>query len=810
MVSDDGTSNSNDLEADVDEKVGGLARIVGDIFSSDSAMTKSSKSNADFKPKGMFLGSRRDNAKPIDIPPQVLARHAAMLGSTGSGKTVMAKALIEEAAIAKIPSLIIDPLGDLARLALGIDEKDLTAQGGDVSRARKLLDMCEVRIWTPLRSKGLPLCIDPFRAPPADLDPEEAITAWDMVAAGFTSLAGFDVEKAQGKVIKPFLYEILVEGTKLGVDVGDFRSLAKVVREPHHEFIRQLYPQCFVEEDEDGKMDVPTWEEVMMEFGLADFEERLPKSTRNDLARRLSAFSSGVNQLLFSNGVPIDIDSFVEPAIPGKIPLNIVYLNTIQDEAQKQYFVQELSRELYDWMLTQQPAEGELKLLFFMDEVAPYLPPHPRNPPAKDLIKLIFKQARKYGVACVLATQNVSDVDYKILAQANTTFIGRFTQPQDVEKVRHLLKESGGDQDLVAQLPTLGPGQFQMVAPDVDPAPVPIQCRWLYTDHGAPLNEDQVEELIGEEIRAWAKTRSAGKSKNRGAGAAKAASRGSSWNKSDVKDELGLVEAARIKSIGGMTAAAHGVVDDSAFEVRLMGGLAVLKDGRDPLYTMQATANTASVIALAWTLVALMLAWRDRDLDWWWILAGAGISAVTGLVIALEGLLSHDTELLRKLTKFARTFQLFLVAWLWTLVLWSEFGELNLRGAQPVLEIVVVWVSVFAIIEFVNRFRLGKIRWNGSSALDKIVGFSTVLTGAQITEMKSNSSQIMSGLRLGLHCFTFVWLSALLILSEGVLPDTTSIASSWGRPTLWLASLYGLIVISELWLRMRGRMPSEY
>ena len=116
-----------------------------------------------------------------------------------------------------------------------------------------------------------------------------------------------------------------------------------------------------------------------------------------------------------------------------------------------------------------------------------------------------------------------------------------------------------------------------------------------------------------------------------------------------------MVEAARIKAIGGMTAAAHGVVDDSAFEVRLMGGLAVLKDGRDPLYTMQAAANTASVIALGWTLIALMLAWRDRELDWWWILAGAGISAITGLVIALEGLLSHDTELLRKLTTVSYT-----------------------------------------------------------------------------------------------------------------------------------------------------------
>ena len=809
-MSDDGTSDSNGLGAGVDEKDGGLARIIGDIFSADSAMVESSKPKPNFKAKGMFLGHRRDNQQPIDIPPQVLARHAAMLGSTGSGKTVMAKALIEEAAIAKIPSLIIDPQGDLARLALGIDEQDLIDQNGDVSRARKLLDMCEVRIWTPLRSKGLPLCIDPFRAPPADLDPEEAITAWDMVAAGFTSLAGYDVEKAQGKVIKPFLYEVLVEGTKLGLDVGDFRALAKVVREPHHEFIRQLYPQCFVEGDEEDKLDVPTWEEVMIDFGLPDFEERLPKTTRNDLARRLSAFSSGVNQLLFSNGVPIDIDSFVEPAIPGKVPLNIVYLNTIQDEAQKQYFVQELSRELYDWMLTQQPADGELKLLFFMDEVAPYLPPHPRNPPAKDLIKLIFKQARKYGVACVLATQNVSDVDYKILAQANTTFIGRFTQPQDVEKVRHLLKESGGDLDLVAQLPTLGPGQFQMVAPDVDPAPVPIQCRWLYTDHGAPLNEDQVEDIMSDEIRAWAKTRSSGKSKNRGAGAAKAASRGSSWNKSDLKDEIGLVEAARVKSIGGMTAAAHGVVDDSAFEVRLMGGLAVLKDGRDPLYTMQAAVNTASVIALGWTLVALMLAWRDRDLDWWWILAGASISAITGLVIALEGLLSHDTELLRKLTKFARVFQLFLVAWLWILVLWSEFGDLDLLGGQPLLEVVVVWVSIFAIIEFVNRFRLGQIRWNGGSALDKIVGFSAVLTGAQVTEMKSNSSQIMAGLRLAVHCFTLVWLCILLTLSGGLLPESSTISSNWGRPTLWLTSLYGLIVVSELWLRARGRMPTEY
>ncbi len=816
MVSED-EGGERDSEEPVVEP--SLAEMVGEILSDEPAaelanvglQTEGKKKK--FKPRGLFLGHRRDTGKEIDIQPMVLARHAAMLGSTGSGKTVMAKALIEEAALAKIPSLIIDPQGDLARLALGIEPSELEAQNGDIVRAKKLLEMCEVRIWTPLRSKGLPLCIDPFRAPPGDLDAEEAITAWDMVAAGFTGLAGYDVEKAQGKVVKPFLYEILVEGTKHGLNVGDFQALARVVREPNQEFTRQLYPECFYEVEEgEEKPDVPTWEEVMIEHRLTDFEERLPKTTRNDLARRLSAYSSGVNQLLFSNGVPIDIDSFVEPAIPGKIPLNIVYLNTIQDEAQKQYFVQELSRELYDWMLTQQPADGEIKLLFFMDEVAPYLPPHPRNPPAKDLIKLIFKQARKYGVACVLATQNVSDVDYKILAQANTTFIGRFTQPQDVEKVRHLLKESGGDQDLVAQLPTLGPGQFQMVAPDVDPAPVPIQCRWLYTDHGAPLNEDQVEDIISEEIRAWAKTRSSGNSKNRGTGAAHAASRGSAWNTKGVDEQWAIgsaeeiVENARIKAVGGMTAAAHGIVDDSAFEIRLMGGFAVLKDGRDPLYTMQAAANIASVVVLAWTMVALMIDWRDGGIDWWWLVISMGLSGVTGLVITLETLLSHDAELLHRLTRFARTFQVVLIGWLWGLLIWSTFGSLNLRGAEPLLEVVVVWVSTFTMIEIVHRFRLGRIRWNGGSALDKLKGMTAVLTEVEIREMKANSSQIMSGVRWGLHGITLVWLCMLLILYEGLIPIEDG--EGWSRPTLWLASMYALMFGSETWLRMRGKMPA--
>ncbi|MEZ8113008.1 MAG: DUF853 family protein, partial [Candidatus Poseidoniaceae archaeon] len=147
MVSEDRALNPEESGVSEIDSGPNLADLVGDILSAEGGgFTEPEKkpipSKQKFKPKGLYLGKRRDTGEPIDIAPQILARHAAMLGSTGSGKTVMAKALIEEAALAKIPSLIIDPQGDLARLALGIAPDDLEKHGGDYSRAKKLMDMC--------------------------------------------------------------------------------------------------------------------------------------------------------------------------------------------------------------------------------------------------------------------------------------------------------------------------------------------------------------------------------------------------------------------------------------------------------------------------------------------------------------------------------------------------------------------------------------------------------------------------------------------------------------------------------------------
>ena len=71
-----------------------------------------------------YLGRLVDakTAKPTTNPvlydPADLTTHAVVTGMTGSGKTGLCVALLEEAALQGVPAIIIDPKGDLTNLLL--------------------------------------------------------------------------------------------------------------------------------------------------------------------------------------------------------------------------------------------------------------------------------------------------------------------------------------------------------------------------------------------------------------------------------------------------------------------------------------------------------------------------------------------------------------------------------------------------------------------------------------------------------------------------------------------------------------------
>ena len=79
----------------------------------------------DFEKLGAFylgrpydLGAKKPKDGILLYDSKDLLTHAVCVGMTGSGKTGLCLALLEEAAIDGIPSLIIDPKGDLANLLL--------------------------------------------------------------------------------------------------------------------------------------------------------------------------------------------------------------------------------------------------------------------------------------------------------------------------------------------------------------------------------------------------------------------------------------------------------------------------------------------------------------------------------------------------------------------------------------------------------------------------------------------------------------------------------------------------------------------
>ena len=80
----------------------------------------------DYEKLGAFyLGRRFDLAgnrvvsdEPLLYDAKDLTTHAVIVGMTGSGKTGLATALIEEAAIDGVPVIAIDPKGDLGNLLL--------------------------------------------------------------------------------------------------------------------------------------------------------------------------------------------------------------------------------------------------------------------------------------------------------------------------------------------------------------------------------------------------------------------------------------------------------------------------------------------------------------------------------------------------------------------------------------------------------------------------------------------------------------------------------------------------------------------
>ena len=137
-------------------------------------------------------------------------------------------------------------------------------------------------------------------------------------------------------------------------------------------------------------------------LGVLDLESFFPADDRFQLAMRMNNLLASPGFAAWMEGEPLDIASllYTPDGRPRIAVLSIAHLG----DRERMFFVTQILNELVAWMRTQS-GTSSLRALLYMDEIFGFFPPT-ANPPSKLPMLTLLKQARAFGIGCVLSTQN--------------------------------------------------------------------------------------------------------------------------------------------------------------------------------------------------------------------------------------------------------------------------------------------------------------------------------------------------------------------------------------------------------------------
>lgn len=433
-----------------------------------------------------------------------LVTHGVVLGMTGSGKTGLCLALLEEAAMDGIPVIAIDPKGDIANFLLQfpnlqasefepwVNPEDAQKKGQSVpeyaaaqaqmwakglgdwgqsaDRIKKLREKVDVNVFTPGSSAGIPVSIVASLAAPAQEVIEDSEIFNERVESCATSLLSL-----------------------AGVE-GD------PVQSPQHILLANIFTHCWGQgqnvtlESLVHLVQQPPFERV----GVVAVDEFLPEKKRSEVAMKLNNLIASPSFASWLQGVPLDIQRMLYTP-EGKPRVSIFSIAHLSDE-QRMFFVSLLLNETLGWMRVQSGTTS-LRAMLYMDEIFGYLPPT-ANPPSKRPMMLLLKQARAFGLGVLLATQNPVDLDYKALSNIGTWFLGRLQTERDKARVLDGLEGAATSQnakfnraEMETLLSALGNRIFLMNNVHED-HPVVFNVRWVMTYLRGPLSRNQIKSLV--------------------------------------------------------------------------------------------------------------------------------------------------------------------------------------------------------------------------------------------------------------------------------------------------------------------------
>jgi hypothetical protein len=446
--------------------------------------------------------TRRDDLLLYDS--KDLVTHAVCVGMTGSGKTGLCLGLLEEAAIDGIPAIVIDPKGDLANLLLTFPNlapadfapwinpddakrkgmtpeqfakaqadlwaKGLADWGQSGERIQRLKDAADFAVYTPGSSAGIPVSVLKSLAPPSGPAADDAELLRERISTTVTSILG--LLKIDADPIKSREHILLSSLIARAWDAGQTLDLPALI----------------------DQLQKPPFDRV----GVMPLDSFFPAKDRFELAMALNNLLASPGFQAWTEGQPLDIAEILYT--PSGKPRVAIFSIAHLPDAERMFFVAMLLSSVLAWTRAQSGTTS-LRAIVYMDEIAGYFPPT-ANPPSKQPLLTLMKQARAFGVGVVLATQNPVDLDYKGLANAGTWFIGRLQTDRDKQRVLDGLEGAAAHASAAFDraaadkaLSSLAQRVFLMNNVHED-APVIMETRWCLSYLRGPLTRQQIKTLM--------------------------------------------------------------------------------------------------------------------------------------------------------------------------------------------------------------------------------------------------------------------------------------------------------------------------
>jgi hypothetical protein len=440
----------------------------------------------------------RTDLGAFELPAHDLLTHGVVVGMTGSGKTGLVIVMIEEALRAGIPVLAIDIKGDLPNLALAFDSFAAEPMIPWVEPAAGdedgIADPPVVLEAATAREKGLRgwEIGEPELAAYAARSHVRIVTPGSDAGESLHLLSALERRSARWDNDVPGAQATLSAAVSLVLRLVGHDGDPGKSRE--HAFL------CVLAEDRLRRGDTARLEDLVPEIleppisfiGALPIDQFFPARARGELAADLNTMIASPRFASWRSGTDLDIGAWMQP-VEGRTPVTILSVAHLDDE-ERALVLGVVLEETLTWVRTL-PGSARLKALIVVDEVYGFLPPHPASPPTKRPLVALMKQARAYGVGCIVATQNPMDLDYRALSNAGTWILGRLQTDADRARVMEALGEDKKKSPLAALVKKLAPRWFAVR--DAKSSKVTLlNARWAMSYLRGPMTPLEIRRAL--------------------------------------------------------------------------------------------------------------------------------------------------------------------------------------------------------------------------------------------------------------------------------------------------------------------------